>query len=801
MKRFLYFTTLLFLLLGAGLATAQDNGDISATIQGFDRDLTQIDGALESARGDDAKLAELNSRLRALAQNVVEAGVGISPRLTEIRARLDQLGPAPDNGDEPGTVTEQRDKLTAERAKLNAALGQLEELSIRANTLANQISEARRILFTSTLSQRYDISAAFRTDLWTDITGRYNALTLKVSSWLRFAWLYKSGSMLAATLLSWVTAVLFLVFARRTLGQMVRRDPKAEEPGYFSRLMVGFLGTLLPTMAVWVFLASVYALYDYFGVLRGDIGLLLLTFFIGIGVVYLVWQLADAIFAPRLPAWRLVPVSTRAAWMLKLFVVVMAVTIVADEEIARALQVVGGSLPITVGKSLVTSTVVGVILMLIAWVKPFPGVDGEADRPWPTWLRVLLAGTGAVLILASVSGYIGFAEFAAKQIVFTGAVLTTMYLGHLAAHALSGERALAHSVVGQKLRETLELSETRVDQIGLMSGILLRIVVLAIGIPVLLLLWGFKWDDISGWLVGVLTQFSIGSIKISIIGILAGIVVFFAGFWLTRLFQRWLDGDVLSRSRVDTGVRNSIKTGVGYAGVTLAAIIGVSAAGINLSQLALVAGALSLGIGFGLQNVVSNFVSGLILLAERPFKVGDWIEASGVVGTVRAINVRATEIETFQKKTVILPNSDLINSAVGNWTHRNTLGRIEIPVGVSYKSDPNQVRDLLFEIARDHPRVLSNPEPFVVFVNFGDSSLDFELRAYLADVNYSLTVSTEIRFAIFERFKAAGVEIPFPQRDINLRMVSDVDEEKPGAAETGEFGVIRTSRQKQRDDD
>ncbi len=251
---------------------------------------------------------------------------------------------------------------------------------------------------------------------------------------------------------------------------------------------------------------------------------------------------------------------------------------------------------------------------------------------------------------------------------------------------------------------------------------------------------------------------------ISAIGILSGIVVFVIGYFLTRWFQGWLDGSVMARGKVDAGVRNSIRLAVGYAGVALAGLVGISAAGIDLSNLALVAGALSLGIGFGLQNVVSNFVSGLILLAERPFKVGDWIVAGDVSGTVKKISVRATEIETFQRQSVILPNSGLINGAVGNWTHRNKLGRVEIKVGVAYGMDARRAHEILLEIAREHPLVLKNPEPFVLFVNFGPAAMEFEIRVFLADITNGSGVQNDIRFAVLDRFAQERIDIPSTPR-------------------------------------
>jgi small-conductance mechanosensitive channel len=279
-------------------------------------------------------------------------------------------------------------------------------------------------------------------------------------------------------------------------------------------------------------------------------------------------------------------------------------------------------------------------------------------------------------------------------------------------------------------------------------------------------MWGFQPGDIQAWAYKLATGVQIGSVTISFLGILTGIVVFVIGYFLTRWFQGWLDGSVMARGKVDTGVRNSIRLGVGYAGVALAGLVGISAAGIDLSNLALVAGALSLGIGFGLQNVVSNFVSGLILLAERPFKVGDWIVAGDVSGTVRKISVRATEIETFQRQAVILPNSNLINNAVGNWTHRNKLGRIDIKVGVAYGSDVKRVHAILMDIARAHPMVLKNPEPFVLFANFGAAALEFEIRVFVADIMNGSVVQNDIRFAIFDVFEEEQVEIPSTPRAV-----------------------------------
>ncbi len=165
---------------------------------------------------------------------------------------------------------------------------------------------------------------------------------------------------------------------------------------------------------------------------------------------------------------------------------------------------------------------------------------------------------------------------------------------------------------------------------------------------------------------------------------------------------------------------------------------------------------------------MSNFVSGLILLAERPIRVGDSIVVKGEEGWVRRIRVRATEIETFDRASVIIPNSELITGVVKNWTHANTMGRIVVKVGVAYDSDPEQVRDILIAIANEHPQVLKTPPPRAFLVAFGDSALNFELRCVVANVENGLAVKSDLHLAILKRFREAGIEIPYPQREIRL---------------------------------
>ncbi len=293
-------------------------------------------------------------------------------------------------------------------------------------------------------------------------------------------------------------------------------------------------------------------------------------------------------------------------------------------------------------------------------------------------------------------------------------------------------------------------------------------VLAVVSLSVAFFFWGMTSDDVTGFIARYQNGIPIGDVTLDFTNLFSGVLLFAGLFLVTRLMQWFLSARVFPYTDFNIGVRDAILAISGYAGVTIAFLVSVSAVGLDLSNLAIVAGALSVGIGFGLQAIFNNFVSGLILLFERPIKVGDWVIVGTHEGVVKKIRVRSTEIETFWNSTVIVPNSQLISEAVTNWTLHDRVGRVDVGVGVAYGSDTEKVKEVLLAVAKDHPQVRSIPEPLVLFQNFGDSSLDFELRCFIHNIRDVFRVRSQLRFAIDAAFREHHITIPFPQRDLHI---------------------------------
>ena len=266
-------------------------------------------------------------------------------------------------------------------------------------------------------------------------------------------------------------------------------------------------------------------------------------------------------------------------------------------------------------------------------------------------------------------------------------------------------------------------------------------------------------------------EFEVGTLSVSIGGILTFIAALWAATLISRFIRFLLDDDVLPRLDLPRGVPGSISKLVHYVVIGLGFFIALAVAGISLDRFALIVGALGVGIGFGLQNIVNNFVSGLILIFERPVQVGDTVEVGALLGTVERIGVRSSTVRTFAGAEVIVPNANLVSNEVINWTLSDQNRRIEVAVGVAYGTDPDQVLEILRETATGHPEVLEDPEPVALFRGFGDSSLDFTIWVWARTYQRGLKVASEIAVAVNRALKEAGIEIPFPQRDLHVRSV------------------------------
>lgn len=785
-----------------------------AALEKSRKDLDSLAAKLAVGTLDDAQLADLRVKVDAVGTATINSTVALRPRFDAIKARMTALGDPPAAGATPEdpAITQERVTLATERSRINKMTADAEDLSLAVNKLSNKITELRRNLFAEALFSQTTMSSEVFVEAQTALDTEVDDFRRTVASWMNFVWKFKRTQLLTSLFLSLSVALAGVVTIYRVFAPLIRRDTDIADPPYISRLSVAFWSTVLPSMTAGFFAVSTFFFLLNFNVLRPDVAPIINNLLVVLVGVFFIYRLSSAVFAPGKPSWRLVPVTNSGARLLVWAIVALAMVNAFDYLMTTISKSLDSPVVLTVFKSYVASIISGLILFAMAFMRPLQparDVTGAKPRRWPKVIGLSLGIAGASLVLTSLTGYVGLARFVATQIISTGAILVTMYIGLVTGKAVSKQDDFADTLVGRWLIQRFSFSAVAIDQTGLVAGLLIYAMVLLIGLPLILLQWGFQVRDIQVWFYQIFTDIQIGNISISIIGIISGILVFTIGLFATKWFQKWLDGNVLARSNVDLGVRNSVRTGLGYLGVAVAGLIGVSAAGIDLSSIALVAGALSLGIGFGLQNIVSNFVSGLILLAERPFKVGDWVVTGTTEGFVKRISVRATEIETFQHQSIIVPNSELINASVGNWTHRNRLGRSEIAVGVSYDSDPRQVMEILMELARNHPLVMSEPEPNVAFLGFGDYSLDFELRVYLADLMNGTNVRNDLRLAIFERFREEKIEIPVPQRNLNIRMdgeaksVNDVSNEStisPLAA--GQLrNVIAAKKPKKRDDE
>lgn len=726
-------------------------------------------GVIERNVASDAALSALRGQLSRARTGALAEQELTSAAVVSAQERLDALGPKPEDADsEDADLAALRKEVTEALSAARAPYAAAEEAYLRANALIGQIDDLRRQGSVRRLMELgpTPVNPGLWPKTWA-VLAQYskqirNEVENAFASDTRAATRLGNLPVILALL---AVALMTLIRGRYWLRHILRRMQTTARPrvaavyaviGTLAQLVVPIIGLMALQQAI--SLSDIFDLRGFF-LLSGLIG--------GAITLYAASWLARALLEPAAPLRPLVEVPSERRTQLWRAVMLLGLTF-AGFGLIRAMERSDAMEPGARAVLMFPLVVLGgLALIRIGWrkaaLRPDPP-DAYEGSPLAgrlgRWMSFLAVAAGVMGPVLSLIGY----QAAGSQLVFSTAasllLIAALYILFTFLTLFAPISNVSDSADGP----------TR----GALFGVAAAFVLICAGLPVLALIWGARVSDLQELWIYLRDGISLGETRLSLTDALAFVLIFSIGYTITRLLQSSLRSTVLPNTRLDPGARNAIVTGTGYVGIFFTALAAISSTGLDLSNLAIVAGALSVGIGFGLQTIVSNFVSGIILLIERPIKEGDWIDAGGASGYVRSINVRATEVETFDRATVVIPNADLIANAVTNWTTPTLTGRVKVPVGVAYDSDPRQVETILREIADAHPMVLANPAPAVVFLGFGADSMDFEIRAILRDVNWMLSAKSDMNFEIVRRFREAGIEIPFAQREITIKNAGEI---------------------------
>jgi potassium-dependent mechanosensitive channel len=791
-------------------------GTLVSRSRALSAEILRLQKAVERVSENDTELAkqrEAIERLEAEARGVEQR---LAEPMAAVSTQISRLGERPKDGEpaEPQGVVQERERLDRIRTEIDGAIRTANLTQLRARQLTGQIQNLQLTNFARNLFERR--TSPVESQLWNAIMDQGARMGRQLGT------IWSNWWGIASDRLHWLALALLIGLGlygglRLLRGYMLRRtlvEPQAVRASFFRRAATALWLAPVVALPAIAGISAAYAAFEAFLLMNSQVRPLFQSAWIAFVVYQGVKALAEVILLPRYPSWRLVSIQDGAAHRILSLSKALAVVYVIDMFLGDTIRMFFFPVELGIAVTSFANIIFAALLARFAMVPMPMSSERSSERIVATamyWLKLPIFAVGLVIVVSTLLGYIAFARFVAGQVLLVACVFVAALLAHLAIRALTSPPVGTEGPSAKLFGRDLPIGPERARQIAGVLSFFLNTVLLLGSIGVLLLSWGFSDALLLGWLRALIFGFEIGQFRISLFKILIAVGLFLFVIFITRLLQRWLATRVLTENRVDAGIANSVQQGLGYAGLALAALVGVSYVGLDITNLAIVAGALSVGIGFGLQSIVNNFVSGLILLAERPVKVGDWIVVGAHQGYVRRISVRATEIETFDRASLIIPNSELITGTVQNWTHRNAMGRVVVNIGASYSADPEHVMAVLMRVAQECDLLLRYPEPFVAFEEFGASSLDFSVRAFVSDVTKSMSTRTALRVAIYKAFKEEGIEIPFPQQDVHLRdldgirsALKRVAEERlkaAGGMSTGQSAAKRTQATDVSDED
>ncbi len=774
--RLLHWVVLALVLLGFGRAWAQETHRLD--LDQTRATLTATETSLRDKNLDDAGLQRLRAQSDALALALQGAVADLTPRLAASTQRLTELTPkAGETAPTTDVAAKELDTEKKRHDRLDANLRAARAMVLEADDLSTRISAARRQLFAQRTFARS--SSVLNPQLWAAV-GREVPVEAEEMRSLIGNWIDAIREQPMFAKIGMAAIVIVLALAAAPLGWLARRfvyrDPAEGAPSRLRRALAAagifVLFAALPLAGLGVLAGAL----DSFNLADPSMQGLLDAAFEAARVLIVVNALGRGVLAPGRAVWRLIPIGDRTAAIIYR----LAMTIAAIWAIARLIEPAAdaaASFNIAVAARGVAALIAAIAIAYALRQLGSPLIGAQGSQQNDAWTPLRTLGWAAVLVIfaAALTGYIAFATFLVNQAIYLSVLGSALAIADIIAQ--DGIEAIfkPDAPIGGRLMAMAGLRRHALAQISVILQGVARVVVLVVAVAAVLKPWGVQSQDMLGSLRSAYFGFSLGGVTLSLSSMIGAAIVFAVAVFVTRLIQNWLGSRLLPQTRLDAGASNSVQTIFGYLGVIIAILLAGAQIGVDAQKLALIAGGLSVGIGFGLQTIANNFVSGLILLWERTIRVGDWVVVGTEQGFVRAINARATEIETFDRGSLIVPNSNLVSGVVKNWVRNDRVGRIIVSINVAYESDLDGMRDLMIAAAKAQDQVLAIPAPTVLFAEFGDWALKFNLICFVDDIELGERTRSDINFDILRRMREAGVRIAYPA-------LPPADAEKPATA-------------------
>ena len=779
-----------FTLFGAspGTLSAADLPDASAPRPGIaalevsQSDLQALQLRLDSLKQQISLVHNYNQLegpqdlVRTFMLDVDRLSASLLPLQTQLNAQLSVLGSAPLDAvaTEQSDIAAQRTSLAEQKTKIDSTLKTLAALKQSAAELLTQIAGIRRNLLESelTLRTRSILSPGYWSPLLTPTADDRQRLILfieQAGDVLKAVW--QPGERLSTTVLLLLALVIWTLgrrLAERGLTWLcIHRMPE----GRLRRSSLA-LASVLATV-----LTAGFSLQLLFFVCTRQSPLtpMLTTFSQEFEkVVYacvLITALSRALLATQHPSWRLPAISDPVALALEPFPRLFAATLLVLMTIIQVANATGmGSDLVVAGRGVIALTVILIIIFLMVRtgkVRRQVVASGEATEGGTTFASLLYALTGLALLIALLSllsGYISLARFITYELVWSFLIICGFYMLMQLAKDACEYLFSPRSPSGKALKQLLGIDDRRLDQIEVILSGVSRAGLLLLAAVTLVV--GGIGTTLGQLVTNVFSMLGGGGLrKLNIIPshLLNAVLALLIGVYLIRSLRRWLDNEFLPKTDMDPGMRASLSTLFANIGYALVILLTLSSLGVQWTNLAWIVSALSVGIGFGLQEIVKNFVSGLILLTERPVKVGDLISISGVEGDIRRINVRATEIQLSDRSIVIVPNSQLISQNLRNVTLGGSAqGVATLELTFPLDIDPEQVKDLLYDTYCEHETILDKPAPVVRFSKLTPEGITLTVTGYVGSPRIVSTTKSDLLFEILKRLGAAGIELAKP---------------------------------------